>query len=678
MFHIAVPVQQESVTVGCTMSAAGPNGWFYVGLAVGVVAVLHSVFLLSRKRKPEPEPEQANAENESPPGDAINIYFGSQTGTAESFGQTIAAEGLRHGFQMDVIDLEDFSAEKLLSTGNAIFLMATYGDGEPTDNAAEFTTWLNNKNEELPSDYLAGVDFTVFGLGNKQYDHYNFMGKTTNEGLEKLGATRMYQYGEGDDDDQLEEDFESWKEGLWEALVARFGRKGDVNGVQKVATVPFTVKIIANGDVDDIIPTPEAGAASSSKFYWQGRDAPVVVNRELRSHGATAGSTRHIEIDLEGTGVTYHTADNLAVLPLNDEDVAQKLCANFGYDPDAVFTLEYDGGHKPVFPTPCTVLDAFLRFMDISSIPRRSLLEQLVPYVLEDSEREAMRRLSSKEGREEYRRIVEEPGRTLSELMLERFSSLSMPLEHFLHIVPHLHPRYYTISSSSSISPSRVHITVAVLEQERSEGRLYRGVCSSFLSKLEPHRVNGDEGKSGAEGTEGAKTSSARCSVFVRASTFRLPSDPTIPIIMIGPGTGVAPMRALLQERSWQQAQGQSVGRNWLYFGCRCRDQDYIYQDELEAYDEDGTLDRLRLAFSRAGASKVYVQHLLRQDAAELWELVREGAYVYVCGGTRMGTDVHNELTRIVQQEGTMDAEKSKDFMHALQGDGRYVQELWS
>ncbi|CAM9203959.1 unnamed protein product [Sphacelaria rigidula] len=655
------------------MSAGGTNAWLYAGLGTGIAVLFPAILLLlGKKRKSLPEPVQ---EEEVLPGRSLIVYFGSQTGTAESFAQILVAEGRRHGFSMTMVDLEDFSAQEMLETGKAIFCVATYGDGEPTDNAVEFSAWLDNNGEELAPDHLATLDFTVFGLGNKQYDHYNFMGRKTNEGLEKLGAQRMYAYGEGDDDDQLEEDFEAWKEGLWDALVARFGGKGGVDGVDKASDIPFSVKLLTEDEVAGFAPTPETGAASSSKFYWQGREATVVANKELRSVGKSVGSTRHIEIDLEGTGVQYQTADNLAVLPLNDHIAVERLCTTLGYDPNAIFVVQHDNSHKPIFPTPCTVRDALLRFMDVTSIPRRNLLEQLVPYVVDDAERETLRKLSSKEGREEYHRVVEAPARTLAELILESFSSLTMPLQHFLHIVPHLHPRYYTISSSSSVSPSRVHITVAVLEQERGEGRVYRGICSTFLSKLDASHTNGE-----VESNVKARSHDAgpRCTVFVRPSTFRLPSNATTPIIMIGPGTGVAPMRALLQERSWQKVQGGNVGRNWLYFGCRRRDEDYIYQNELEAYKANGTLDRLRLAFSREDTSKVYVQHLLHQDATEVWELLVEGAYVYVCGGTRMGTDVHNELTRIAQEKGSMDLEDSKEFMHSLQNDGRYVQELWS
>ncbi|CAN0362411.1 unnamed protein product, partial [Ectocarpus sp. 8 AP-2014] len=231
----------------------------------------------------------------------INVYFGSQTGTAESFAQIIAAEGRRHGFHIDVVDLEEFSASELLEKGKAIFLMATYGDGEPTDNASEFTTWLKNESGELESDYLATVEFTVFGLGNTQYEHYNMVGKSTNKGMEKLGAQRMFEYGEGDDDHELEEDFEAWREKMWIALVMRFGGKGGVDGVDKAVDLPFSVKMLTAAKAACHSGVSETAAASSSKFYWHGCDAPIVVNRELRAQTPGVGSTRHVEIDLQGT-----------------------------------------------------------------------------------------------------------------------------------------------------------------------------------------------------------------------------------------------------------------------------------------------------------------------------------------------------------------------------------------
>ncbi|CAM9678735.1 unnamed protein product, partial [Hapterophycus canaliculatus] len=152
------------------------------------------------------------------PGGAITIYFGSQTGTAECFAQIVAAEGVGHGFKTTVVDLEDFHEKELASVEKAVFIMATYGDGDPTDNANAFYNWVANKEGDLSSEHLKKLNYTVFGLGNTQYEHFNLAGRTIYQDLQKLGAQRMFEYGEGDDDDQLEEDFEAWKENMWTAL----------------------------------------------------------------------------------------------------------------------------------------------------------------------------------------------------------------------------------------------------------------------------------------------------------------------------------------------------------------------------------------------------------------------------------------------------------------------------
>ena len=168
--------------------------------------------------------------------------------------------------------------------------------------------------------------------------------------------------------------------------------------------------------------------------------------------------------------------------------------------------------------------------------------------------------------------------------------------------------------------------------------------------------------------------------VFVRDSTFRLPKQPERPIIMIGPGTGIAPMRALLQERAHERKSiGDTQGPNILYFGCKNRSLDYIYRDELEAFSEEGTMTELHLAFSREQAEKVYVQHLLAQRGAETWKLIDDGkASIFVCGAVKMGADVDHTLQDILVQHGGMSREKAKAYLGKLQTAGRFVQELWS
>jgi len=269
--------------------------------------------------------------------------------------------------------------------------------------------------------------------------------------------------------------------------------------------------------------------------------------------------------------------------------------------------------------------------------------------------------LCSKEGKEEYEKFVLHGTKSLFEMITIHFPSIKMPLNKFIQLVPRLQPRYYTISSSSSVYPNNIHATVAVVVDELSDERVHRGVCSTHLAHLQVGQ---------------------KCRIFVRPSTFRLPQNTEKPVLMIGPGTGIAPMRALLQERRYQrEVLKQNVGPNVLYFGCRERALDFIYEEELLQFTKDGTLTDLQLAFSRDQAQKVYVQHLLAKDlnAERFWNhLDKDGGYIYVCGATNMGADVLTTIQNIIQAKGNMSNEQAREYITALQQQGRYIQELWA
>jgi len=205
---------------------------------------------------------------------------------------------------------------------------------------------------------------------------------------------------------------------------------------------------------------------------------------------------------------------------------------------------------------------------------------------------------------------------------------------------------------------STVHLTVKVLREpmRNAVSRTKVGVCSTHLESLSP---------------------GSRAFVFVRASAFRLPTDPATPVVMVGPGTGVAPFRAFIQEM--QTLALKRSGRTMLYFGCRHKSKDYIYESELGDALKKGTLTDLRLAFSRDSKEKVYVQHLMAKDAKQLWKLLHSGgAHVYICGGTSMGREVVSSLQEIAISQGRMSAEAAVGFVKDLTGAGRLVQELWS
>jgi NADPH-ferrihemoprotein reductase len=381
----------------------------------------------------------------------------------------------------------------------------------------------------------------------------------------------------------------------------------------------------------------------------------------------------HVEIDISQAknitkNLTYETADNFGVLPLNDERVVQSVAESLGYDLNAVFSLKAAPSHEwhgAPFPMPISIKQCLTGCLDLTSAPRRSDLKLLVQYARDPLDRQALLRLSSKEGKPEYKEKITGGYVGIVDL-LNLCPSLSIPLEHLISICHFMLPRYYTISSSSSVYPEEVHLTVAVTEEKRKDGSFFHGVCSTHLANVKAN---------------------AKIRVFNRPSSFRLPKDTSRPIIMIGPGTGVAPMRALLQERRHQrqttttQNNSKSTdGANILYFGCKKANLDYLYEEELRTFQKEGVLTKLYVAFSREQPTKkVYVQHLLSQNAKETWELIdSESASIYVCGGVKMGHDVTEALKEILSTQGEMSFSDAKDYLAKLASDGRFVQELWA
>lgn len=239
--------------------------------------------------------------------------------------------------------------------------------------------------------------------------------------------------------------------------------------------------------------------------------------------------------------------------------------------------------------------------------------------------------------------------------------SITMSWGDFLNICPSLQTRFFTISSSSNVHPKSIHLTVAVTQDTRTDGTMFKGVCSNYLADIP------------ASGVEMVR-------VYNRPSSFRLPVDTNIPIIMIGPGTGIAPMRAMLQEREYQKnvLKKKHIGHNILYFGCKTKTDDYIYKDELHDFEKKHIITKLRVAFSREQNKKVYVQDLLQQHSKETWNYIHDkNAYVYVCGAVKMGHDVSETLKQICMKHGKMHENDAKAFLQKLSQDGRYVQELW-
>ncbi|XP_018339514.1 PREDICTED: NADPH--cytochrome P450 reductase isoform X3 [Trachymyrmex septentrionalis] len=506
----------------------------------------------------------------------------------------------------------------------------------------------------------------VFGLGNKTYEHYNEIGIYVDHRLEQLGATRVCELGLGDDDANIEDDFITWKDKFWPAVCEFFGIEGAGEDVS-IRQYKLTEHVDLPADRIYIGELARLHSFANQRSPYDAKNpflAPVKVNREL--HGPTSDrSCMHIEFNIEGSKIRYETGDHLAVYPVNNAEMVNKIGEQCGANLDTVFTLtntDEESSKKHPFPCPCSYRTALTHYLDITSNPRTHILKELAEYATDPADKEKLKlmALTTAEGKTAYQQWIIQENRNIVHI-LEDIPSLKPPLDHLCEILPRLQCRYYSISSSPKLHPTSIHITAVVVEYKTPTGRINKGVTTSWLKEKHP--------------------SDPPCLVpiFVRKSQFRLPTRLSIPIIMVGPGTGLAPFRGFIQERDFARKEGKETGDTILYFGCRKSQEDYLYREELEQYVKDGTLT-LHTAFSREQPRKVYVTHLLEKNKEEIWRVIGEqNGHIYVCGDARnMARDVHNILLKVVMERGNMSELDAANYIKKLESQKRYSSDVWS
>uniref|UniRef100_A0A914Y621 NADPH--hemoprotein reductase n=1 Tax=Panagrolaimus superbus TaxID=310955 RepID=A0A914Y621_9BILA len=591
----------------------------------------------------------------------VLILFGSQTGTAEELAGRLAKDLVRYGKKALVMDPEEVDPEdfeRIIEIKNPLLILcvATYGEGDPTDNAQQIYEHLQNAEPDF-----AGLRYAVFGLGNKTYEHYNAVGKFFDQRLEELGAERVFDIGLGDDDANLEEDFMRWREAFLPALAQSFGweisNDGGLERQYRLEIIEEPTSNVFTGEYGRI------GAYERQRPPFDQKNpylSKIVDHKELHT-SASERSCRHIEFNIEGSRIRYEAGDHLAVFPTNDSELVEKLGKLLDANLETVFKLintDEESSKRHPFPCPCSFKTALTHYVDICAPLKSHVLKALVEYTSDEAQKEKLNLLStaSEDGLREYAQFIGKERRSIINI-LEHFNTCKPPIDYLLELLPRLQARYYSISSSPKVDPNIVSIT-AVITKYTIGDRLIKGVCTHYLSQLKTNDTT---------------------PIFVRKSTMRLPHRPNYPVIMIGPGTGFAPFRGFLQERSWQKSQGKEIGPIVLFYGCRHPEHDYIYQEEILKYKDEGVITDLGLAFSRYQDTKVYVQHLIWDKRERLWDLIQNNANIYVCGDARnMARDVQNTFLKVFQQIGGMEVEASQKFFKDLERQRRYQADVWS
>lgn len=543
------------------------------------------------------------------------IVYGSQSGNCETLarrlGEALAAVGVTHVVQ----DMLDCRKADLDRARHLLVIVSTHGEGDPPDNARPLYDLLHGR--KAPK--LADVKYSVLALGDSSYEHFCETGRRFDAQLEALGGKRLHERVECDVD--FQDDANRWIEAMVSQMVAVQG-----------AAAPAAALSVTPGAAH-LRPSATVATAYTRKNPWQ---APVLANIRLTAPASTK-DVRHIELSLEGAGIHYEVGDALGVVPRNHETEVAALLEHLPFDAESA--VEVGGASM-------SLREALTDHLDIGPL-NRPLFERYAGL----AGHQALTDLMQEQAKSRLDALLREAH--LIDLLAE-YPVNGIDAAEFVRILRPLAPRLYSIASSPHATPDEVHLTVRVVTYE-SRGRARNGVVSTLLAS--------------------ATDEDACVAVYPhRNSAFRLPADPSVPIIMIGPGTGVAPFRAFVAEREALEARG----KNWLLFGDRTLRSDFLYQTEWLDWRKRGILHRIDVAFSREGNEKVYVQHRIREHGATFYGWLQEGAHVYVCGDAQqMAPDVDAAIREVVRDHGAMNDERVEEFMLNLQRERRYQRDVY-
>lgn len=617
------------------------------------------------------------------------VFYGSQTGTAEDYAHKLSKElASRFGLKVLVGDLSDFDYDNLNEVPEDVlcfFLLATYGEGEPTDDAVEFIDYLDNE-----ADELSNIKFSVFGLGNSTYEFYNEMGTKVDTKFEELGAQRFAPLGKGDDGiGTLDEDYLAWKDEMFDSL------KNNLDFEEHELTYDPSIKIIDNDEltIDDArvaVGEPNKSYLDPTKDLSKGPFgsthpylSKITTTKEL--FNSKERSCIHVEFDLSSTNLRYTTGDHLAVWPSNSDYNINNFVKAFGLEDklSVVFDIKaLDSTITIPFPTPTTYEAVIRHHLEISGPISRQFFVSIAGFAPNEETKALVAKIGN--DKELFASEIHSKHYNMADALLKLSNGQpwsNVPFEFLIESIGHLQPRYYSISSSSLSEKTSIHIT-AVVEAEEVDGRYVTGVVTNLLKNIELEQNNKSEKPLLTYDLKGPRDrfNKFKLPVHVRRSTFKLPSNPSVPIILIGPGTGVAPFRGFVREKiAVKESSDSPIGQIALFFGCRKSDEDFLYKDEWPEYAKKlGDKFEMYTAFSREGDKKNYVQHKLLEKSASIAQLIKDGAYIYVCGdASKMARDVQQSLTQILAKERGIPEEKASDLIRGFKVQNRYQEDVW-
>ncbi len=548
--------------------------------------------------------------NPAPKSIRLTILYGSRTGNGEGLAKKAKYIAEEQGLSVDLKNMENYRLRDLQTEKNLLVIVSTHGEGVPPFSAQEVHGFIYGKR----APKLDGVNYAVLALGDSSYFQFCKTGKDFDQQLETLGAKRMVPILNCD------LDFEQPANDWLKSTIKSFG--GELTGQ---ANSESRLNSISNS-----LETSHQTIKYSKKNPYK---APVFEKVTL--HGKPRGrQTLHLELAADDKGLVFEPGDSAGVFPVNSPELINEVLRVTSLK--GTEEIEMNGSATTLF-------EGLYRNFEISKITT-----DVIKRYIEFAPNAKLQKLVEKcEIFKEYLY-----GRDIVDLFLDFPARITA--KELSRLLRPLQPRSYSISSSPLACPGELHLTVGVVNYERS-GRAKRGACSGYLSEvaLENEHVP----------------------IFIESNpNFRLPKDDATPIVMIGAGTGIAPYRAFVQHRELSENRGKS----WLFFGNRNFETEFLYQTEWQNFLKTGVLTKMNVAFSRDGATKEYVQHRLIENSAELFRWLEEGAHFYICGDmNKMAGDVQDALLKIVEKEGSLNTESAQEYINKLQKEKRLQLDVY-
>ncbi|WP_416979902.1 bifunctional cytochrome P450/NADPH--P450 reductase [Streptomyces sp. T028] len=577
-------------------------------------------------------------------GTALTLLHGSNLGTCAGIAHDLAADSGERGFSPSVTSLND-AVGKLPAAGGPVVIVAASYNGRPTDDAAEFMEWL----EGLEPGSLDGLHYALLGVGDRNWAAtYQRVPALIDERLAAAGATSLLERGAADASGDFAGTVDRWTDDLWTVLLERYGATGEA-----ATTEPDTGAETGLYELEDATDSVIGGLAARHGV----QPMEVLEARELVDMEHELGrSKRFLRLRLP-EGVTYRTGDHMAVLPSNPASLVRRVADRFGLDLDRTVRLRARRRSRGALPVdrPLTLRRLLTDFVELQDPASPEQVAVLAEHTACPPEKRPLSELAAMDP-EGFREQVTAAGRSVLDL-LERYRACELPFERFLELLPVLRPRHYSISSSATAAPDEVDLMVSLLAAPHRGGEgTFHGIASHHLRTVR----SGD-------------TVQAR--VLPCNEDFRLPQDPSVPVILVSAGTGLAPFRGAVLDRHHTR----STGTLLCYFGCDHPDVDYLHREEFEAAEAAGAVS-MRPTFSHAPEDGArFVQDRIARENDEVWAALEADGRVYICGdGRRMAPAVREAFMATYRKYTGADDEEATAWLSAMIESGRYVEDVWA